>query len=72
MAITITDQQARDLLFALDFYILELEGQRLQAGKAGQPGRAHVLTSLIASYNKTYHEVNASLALELEKGEISK
>ena len=66
MSITITAQQARDLLFALDYYILELEGQRLQAGKAGQPGRAHVLTSLISSYNKTYHAVNMELAKEIE------
>ena len=72
MSIHITNQQARDLLFALDYYILELEAQKANAAKDGLTGRAHVLTSLIASYNKTYHEVNASLAQELEKGETSK
>lgn len=72
MSILISNQQARDLLFALDYYILELEEQKAIAAKVGLTGRAHVLTSLIASYNKTYHEVNANLAQELEKGEISK
>lgn len=69
MSILISNQQARDLLFALDYYILKLEAQKANAAKNGLKGRAHVLTSLIASYNKTYHEVNAELAKELEKGE---
>lgn len=72
ITITITDQQARDLLFGLDYYILELEAQKANAAKAGQRGRAHVLNSLIDSYNKTYHEVNAALAAALEKGDIIK
>lgn len=69
MSILISNQQARDLLFALDYYILELEAQKANAAKDGLKGRAHVLTSLIDSYNKTYHTVNAELAKELEKGE---
>ena len=72
MPINITDQQARDLLFALDYYILELEAQKANAAKDGLKGRAHVLNSLISSYNKTYHEVNSALAKELEKGEKTK
>lgn len=67
--ITITDQQARDLLFGLDYYILELEAQKAAAARDGQRGRTHILNSLITSYNSTYHEVNAALAAALEKGE---
>ena len=69
MSILISNQQARDLLFALDYYILELEAQKQNAINRGLTGRYHVLKSLIESYNKTYHEVNANLAQELEKGE---
>ncbi len=69
MSILISNQQARDLLFALDYYILELEAQKQNAINRGLMGRYHVLNSLIESYNKTYHEVNANLAQELEKGE---
>ena len=72
ITITITDQQARDLLFGLDYHILELEAQKANAAKAGQSGRAHVLNALIESYNHTYHEVNAALGAALEKGDILK
>ena len=67
--IKITVQQARDLLFGLDYYLLELEAEKAAAARAGQRGRAHVLNSLIDSYNNTYHTVNAALAAALEKGE---
>ncbi len=66
--ITITDQQARDLLFALDFYLLDLEAQRAAAARDGRRGRSHVLASLIGSYNETYHSVNEKLAKALEEG----
>lgn len=68
MSILISNQQARDLLFALDYYILALEAQKQNAINRGLAGRYHVLKSLIDSYNNTYHVVNAELAKELEKG----
>ena len=72
ITITITDQQARDMLFSLDYYILELEAQKKNAINRGLMGRFHALSSLIESYNNTYHEVNAALAAALEKGDILK
>ena len=57
------------LISSRDAKIVELEAQKANAAKDGLKGRAHVLTSLIDSYNKTYHTVNAELAKELEKGE---
>lgn len=61
VSILISDQQARDLLFALDYYILELESQRTKAAASGLTGRVHVLDSMIHSYKETYYETDSKL-----------